>query len=95
MPSTGIDKGKVFFFPSPAEAEEGQVEAQQCGDNMSDKGTSLAGVQVEPKPAGREQGKELAGHKVHLRKTEINRVRVRASRFPFSCQRQTSRKKVK
>lgn len=54
---------------SPAEAEEGQVEAQQCGHDMPDKGTGLAGVQIEPKPAGCDQSKELAGHKVHLRKT--------------------------
>lgn len=56
---------------SPAEAEEGQVEAQQRGHDMPDKGTGLAGVQIEPKPAGCEQGKELAGHKVHLRKTDM------------------------
>lgn len=63
---------------SPAKAEERQVEAQQRGHDMPDKGTGLAGVQIEPKPAGCEQGKELAGHKVHLRKTETCRMSVRS-----------------
>lgn len=41
---------------------------------MPDKGTGLAGVQVEPKPAGSEQGEELADHEVHLRTAETCRA---------------------
>ena len=51
---------------SPAKAEESQVEAQQSRHHMSDKGTGLAGVEVEPKPHSHQQGKQLTCHKVHL-----------------------------
>ncbi len=51
---------------SPAKAEEGQIEAQQGGDYMPDEGACLAGVQVESEPEGRDQGEQLAYHKVHL-----------------------------
>lgn len=51
---------------SPAKAEEGQIEAQQGGNYMPDEGTRLTRVQVESKPESRDQGEELAHHKVHL-----------------------------
>lgn len=35
---------------SPAKAEESQVEAQQSGHHMSDEGTGLTGMKVDPKP---------------------------------------------
>lgn len=52
---------------SPAKAEEGKVDAQQCGHHMPHKRTGLAGVQIEPEPHGREQGTELTYYEVHLK----------------------------
>lgn len=52
---------------SPAKAEESQVEAQQSGHHMSDEGTGLTGMKVDPKPNSHQQGKQLACHKVNLR----------------------------
>lgn len=67
---------------SPAEAEESQVEAQQSGHHMSDKGTGLTGVEVEPKPHSHQQGKQLTCHKVNLhrgthRKSSIQTYEIR------------------
>lgn len=53
---------------SPAEAEESQVEAQQRGHHVSDEGTGLAGVEVDPKPHSHQEGKQLTRHKVNLRR---------------------------
>lgn len=53
---------------SPAKAEEGKVDAQQCGHHMSHKRTCLAGVQIEPEPHGREKCTELTYYEVHLKK---------------------------
>lgn len=53
---------------SPAKAEESQVEAQQSGHHMSDEGTGLTGVEVEPEPHSHQQGKKLTCHKVNLHK---------------------------
>jgi len=55
---------------SPAKAEEGQIEAQQGGNYMADEGTCLTRVQVESEPESRDQGEQLAHHKVHLRETQ-------------------------
>lgn len=51
---------------SPAEAEEGQVKAQQSGHDVSDEGTGLSGVEVDPKPHGHQQGEQLTRHEVDL-----------------------------
>lgn len=60
---------------SPAKAEESQVEAQQSGHHMSDKGTGLTGVEVDPEPHSQQQGKHLTCHKVNLhRGTRKNTV---------------------
>lgn len=53
---------------SPAEAEESQVEAQQRGHHVSDEGTGLAGVEVDPKPHSHQEGKQLTRHEVNLRR---------------------------
>ena len=37
----------------PAEAEEGEVEAQEGGDHMSDEGTAPLGVEVQTEPERR------------------------------------------
>lgn len=62
------DKESKSQQNSPAEAEEGQVKAQQSGHHVPDKGTGLAGVEVDPKPHGHHQGEQLTRHKVNLHK---------------------------
>lgn len=56
---------------SPAKAEESQVEAQQSGHHMSNKGTGLTGVEVDPEPHSHQQGKQLTSHKVNLHRGRI------------------------
>lgn len=51
---------------SPAKTEERQVEAQQSGHHVSDEGTGLAGMEVDPEPDGHQQGEQLTRHKVDL-----------------------------
>lgn len=51
---------------SPAKTEESQVGAQQGGHHMSDEGTGLAGMEVDPEPDGHQQGEQLTCHKVNL-----------------------------
>jgi len=59
---------------SPAKAEEGKVDAQQCGHHMPHKRTCLAGVQIEPEPHGREQGTELTYYEVHLEEKKNRKI---------------------
>lgn len=61
---TATERGR----DSPAEAEQGQVEAQQSRHHVSDERAGLTGVEVDPKPHGHEQGEQLAGHKVNLQR---------------------------
>lgn len=64
--SDDIKKKKKWSSDSPAEAEESQIEAQQSGHHMSDEGTGLTGVEVEPEPHGHQQGEQLTCHEVYL-----------------------------
>ena len=58
---------------SPAKAEESQVEAKQSGHHMSNEGTGLTGVEVDPKPHSHQQGEQLTGHKVNLHRGDTQK----------------------
>lgn len=70
--SCGIYRGS----DSPAKAEESQVQAQQSCHHMPDEGTGFSGVEVNSKPHGHQQGKQLTCYKVNLHreahKTSMN-----------------------
>lgn len=84
-PAAGSTSKSWFQFPcgqsdasvwkySPAKAEEGKVDAQQCGHHMPHKRTCLAGVQIEPEPHGCEQGTELTYYEVHLKRKRDRKI---------------------
>lgn len=54
------------MYRIPAKTEDGEIDAQKGGKGMTDLGTGFTGSQVDAKPEGSTQGKELAGHKIHL-----------------------------
>lgn len=59
-----IVRGQHHAVPSEAEDEKGDAE-ESC-HSMSDQGIGMAGTEVETKPEGSSQGKQLARQKIHL-----------------------------
>lgn len=59
------------YIPSKAEGEKS--DAKDCGNSMPDQGTGMTGTEVEAKPEGSSQGKQLACHKINLSKEEMRR----------------------
>lgn len=51
----------------PSKAEDEQGDAQEGGHSVPDQGAGMAGTEVETKPEGSGQGKQLTGQKIHLR----------------------------
>ena len=54
------------YHAVPSEAEDKKGNAQESGHSVSDQGIGVPGTEVETKPEGSSQGKQLAGQKVHL-----------------------------
>lgn len=51
---------------APSEAEEEKSDSQERGDSMPDHGARMVRTEVETKPEGSKQSKQLAGQEVHL-----------------------------
>ena len=63
--------GTISYIPSKTEDEKSNAE--DCGESVSDQGAGMAGTEVEAKPEGSSQSKQLARQKVHLSTEEIRR----------------------
>lgn len=50
----------------PSKAEDEKGDAKESGHSVPDQGIGMAGTEVETKPEGSSQGKQLACHKIHL-----------------------------
>lgn len=50
----------------PSEAEDEKGNAKESGHSMPDQGIGMARTEVETKPEGSNQGKQLARQKIHL-----------------------------
>lgn len=50
----------------PSEAEDEKGHAEDGGHSVPGQGGGPAGTEVETEPEGSGQGKQLAGHKIHL-----------------------------
>lgn len=51
----------------PSKAEDEQGDAEEGGHGVPDQGAGMAGTEVETKPEGSSQGKQLTRQKIHLR----------------------------
>lgn len=55
-----------FFVSVPSKAEDEKGNAKESGHSMPDEGTGMSRTEVETKPEGSSQSKQLACQKIHL-----------------------------
>lgn len=60
----GVSGSQDSILPAKAEDEKGNAE--ESGHSMPHHGTGMFWTEVETKPEGSSQGKQLAGQKIHL-----------------------------